>query len=50
MWFITYPNLVIYFVLQSLAAEKDSLDIIQHDWALPKIEHRAEQVLRKLLR
>ncbi|KAM0932345.1 putative integral membrane protein EMC3/TMCO1 [Dioscorea sansibarensis] len=35
---------------RSLAAEKDSLDIIQHDWALPKIEHRAEQVLRKLLR
>ncbi|XP_039123842.1 ER membrane protein complex subunit 3 [Dioscorea cayenensis subsp. rotundata] len=28
---------------RSLAAEKDSLDIIQHDWALPKIEHRASK-------
>lgn len=34
----------------SLGAEKDSLDIIQHDWALPKMEHHAEEVLRKLLK
>ncbi|KAL6656270.1 hypothetical protein ACP70R_007096 [Stipagrostis hirtigluma subsp. patula] len=34
----------------NLAAEKDSLDIIQHDWALPKMEQHAEDVLRKLLR
>jgi hypothetical protein len=33
-----------------LGAEKDSLDIIQHDWALPKMEHHAEEVLRKLLK
>jgi hypothetical protein len=36
--------------LQSLGAEKDSLDIIQHEWALPKMEHHAEEVLRKLLK
>lgn len=35
---------------KSLGAEKDSLDIIQHDWALPKFEHRAEAVLKKLVR
>ncbi|CAL5063607.1 unnamed protein product [Urochloa decumbens] len=34
----------------SLGAEKDSLDIIQHDWALPKMERHAEDVLRKLLK
>eukprot|EP00252_Welwitschia_mirabilis_P012572 TRINITY_DN27714_c0_g1_i1.p1 TRINITY_DN27714_c0_g1~~TRINITY_DN27714_c0_g1_i1.p1 ORF type:complete len:249 (+),score=51.48 TRINITY_DN27714_c0_g1_i1:299-1045(+) len=34
---------------KSLAAEKDGLDIIQHDWALPKIEQRAETVLRQLV-
>jgi len=34
----------------SLGAEKDSLDIIQHDWALPKMERHAEEVLRKLLK
>ncbi|KAE8674768.1 alpha/beta-gliadin A-III-like isoform X1 [Hibiscus syriacus] len=33
---------------QSLGAEKDGLDIVQHEWALPKFEHRAEAVLRKL--
>ncbi|CAB4275655.1 unnamed protein product [Prunus armeniaca] len=33
---------------KSLGAEKDSLDIVQHDWALPKFEHRAEAVLKKL--
>lgn len=38
------------FIDQSLGAEKDSLDIIQHDWALPKFEHRAEAVLKKLVR
>ncbi|KAL6520496.1 hypothetical protein OROHE_017084 [Orobanche hederae] len=32
----------------SLGAEKDNLDIVQHEWALPKFEHRAEAVLRKL--
>jgi hypothetical protein len=36
--------------LQSLGAEKDSLDIIQHDWALPKMERHAEDTLRKLLK
>lgn len=35
---------------KSLGAEKDSLDITQHDWALPKFEHRAESVLRKLVK
>ena len=35
--------------LQSLGAEKDGLDIIQHEWALPGFEHRAESVLRKLV-
>jgi len=32
---------------KSLGAEKDGLEIIQHEWALPKIEQRAEAVLRK---
>ncbi|MBA0695268.1 hypothetical protein Goari_001901 [Gossypium aridum] len=27
---------------KSLSAEKDGLDIVQHEWALPKFEHRAE--------
>ncbi|KMZ62181.1 Transmembrane protein [Zostera marina] len=35
---------------KSLGAEKDSLDIIQHDWVLPKFEQRAEAVLRKLMK
>lgn len=45
------PNLISYmlFSFQSLGAEKDSLDIVQHDWALPKFEQRAEAVLRKIL-
>ncbi|KAL8091168.1 uncharacterized protein LOC141698107 [Apium graveolens] len=34
---------------KSLGAEKDGLDIIQHDWAMPKFEQRAEAVLRKLV-
>ncbi|KAA3478747.1 ER membrane protein complex subunit 3-like [Gossypium australe] len=34
---------------KSLSAEKDGLDIVQHDWALPKFEHRAEAVLKKLV-
>ncbi|KAL8128884.1 hypothetical protein V2J09_018039 [Rumex salicifolius] len=34
---------------KSLGAEKDNLDIFQHDWSLPKFEQRAEAVLRKLL-
>ncbi|CAF2095702.1 unnamed protein product, partial [Brassica rapa] len=34
---------------QSLSDEKDGLDIIQHEWALPQFEHRAETVLRKLV-
>ncbi|KAL2932268.1 ER membrane protein complex subunit 3 [Bienertia sinuspersici] len=33
---------------KSLGAEKDGLDIVQHDWVLPKFEQRAEAVLRKL--
>ncbi|CAO2823594.1 unnamed protein product [Amaranthus hypochondriacus] len=35
---------------KSLSAEKDGLDIVQHDWVLPKIEKRAEAVLRKLIK
>ncbi|KAK4372769.1 hypothetical protein RND71_008153 [Anisodus tanguticus] len=35
---------------KTLGAEKDGLDIIQHDWALPKFEQRAEAVLRKLVK
>ncbi|KAK9151440.1 hypothetical protein Syun_009749 [Stephania yunnanensis] len=34
---------------KSLSAEKDGLDIVQHEWALPKFEKRAENVLRKLV-
>ncbi|KAJ8479000.1 hypothetical protein OPV22_022727 [Ensete ventricosum] len=34
---------------KSLGAEKDSIDIIQHEWALPKMEKRAEDVLKKLV-
>ncbi|KAL2475725.1 Protein of unknown function DUF106 [Abeliophyllum distichum] len=34
---------------KSLGAEKDSLDIFQHEWALPKFEQRAEAVLKKLV-
>ncbi|XP_078176318.1 uncharacterized protein LOC144569724 [Carex rostrata] len=33
---------------QSLGVEKDSLDILQHEWALPKMEHRAKDVLKNL--
>ncbi|GER44897.1 ER membrane protein complex subunit 3 [Striga asiatica] len=33
---------------RSLGAEKDNLDIVQHEWALPKFEQRAEAVLKKL--
>ncbi|CAL9763061.1 unnamed protein product [Musa acuminata subsp. burmannicoides] len=35
---------------RSLSAEKDGIDIIQHDWALPKMEKRAEDALKKLLK
>ncbi|KAL9254031.1 ER membrane protein complex subunit 3-like protein [Drosera capensis] len=34
---------------RSLGAEKDNLDILQHNWALNKFEQRAEAVLRKLV-
>ncbi|CAN7071183.1 unnamed protein product [Brassica oleracea var. botrytis] len=34
---------------KSLSAEKDGLDIIQHEWVLPRFEHRAESVLRKIV-
>ncbi|KAF4399537.1 hypothetical protein G4B88_022620 [Cannabis sativa] len=34
---------------KNLGAEKDNLDIMQHDWAMPKFEQRAEAVLRKLV-
>ncbi|CAN1123602.1 ER membrane protein complex subunit 3 [Linum perenne] len=33
---------------KNLSAEKDGLDIVQHEWALPKFEQRAEAVLRKV--
>ncbi|KAL3338066.1 hypothetical protein AABB24_030316 [Solanum stoloniferum] len=35
---------------KTLGAEKDGLDIVQHDWVLPKFEQRAESVLRKLVK
>ncbi|GAB4830764.1 hypothetical protein Ancab_004797 [Ancistrocladus abbreviatus] len=35
---------------RSLSAEKDNLDIVQHDWALNRFEQRAEAVLRKLVK
>lgn len=35
---------------KTLGAEKDGLDIVQHDWVLPKFELRAESVLRKLVK
>lgn len=41
--------IIFHFSCQSLGAEKDSLDIVQHEWALPKFEQRAEAVLRKLV-
>ncbi|KAF6145004.1 hypothetical protein GIB67_013355, partial [Kingdonia uniflora] len=44
-----YESYKFPFSYQSLSAEKDNLDIIQHEWALPKIEQRAEAVLRKLI-
>ncbi|KAL0300875.1 UNVERIFIED_CONTAM: ER membrane protein complex subunit [Sesamum radiatum] len=34
---------------RSLGAEKDGLDIVQHDWALPKFEQRATTALKKLV-
>ena len=34
---------------KGLSAEKDNLDITQHDWALPNFEQRAEAVLRKVV-
>ena len=34
---------------QSLGAEKDSLDMVKHEWAIPKFEPSAEVVLRKLV-
>lgn len=40
---------IFYVFFQSLGAEKDGLDIVQHDWVLPKFEQRAEAVLRKLV-
>jgi hypothetical protein len=42
-------NLVYLRSPQNLSAEKDGLDIIQHEWALPKFEQRAEAALKKLL-
>uniref|UniRef100_A0A6N2JZ35 ER membrane protein complex subunit 3 n=1 Tax=Salix viminalis TaxID=40686 RepID=A0A6N2JZ35_SALVM len=36
-------------VAANLSAEKDGLDIIQHEWALPKFEQRAEAALKKLI-
>lgn len=43
------PIFPLFCFSQSLGAEKDSLDIVQHEWALPKLEQRAEAVLRKLV-
>lgn len=39
----------VHFSWQGLSAEKDNLDIVQHEWVLPKFEHRAEAVLRKIV-
>ncbi|KAL5178104.1 CRAL-TRIO domain-containing protein [Glycine soja] len=33
---------------QAISAEKDNLDITQHDWALPNFEQLAEAVLRQV--
>ncbi|XP_020579423.1 ER membrane protein complex subunit 3 [Phalaenopsis equestris] len=35
---------------KNLGAEKDGIDIIQHEWALPKMEQKAEIVLRELVK
>lgn len=35
---------------KNLSAEKDGLDIVQHEWTLPKMEKKAEEVLRKLVK
>ncbi|KAF8391643.1 hypothetical protein HHK36_023950 [Tetracentron sinense] len=34
---------------KSLSAEKDNLDIVQHEWALPKFEQCAEAVLKTFI-
>lgn len=34
---------------KTLTAEKDGLELIQHEWALPKLEQEAESVLRQML-
>ncbi|BBM96953.1 ER membrane protein complex subunit 3 [Marchantia polymorpha subsp. ruderalis] len=34
---------------KTLGAEKDGLDLVQHEWALNKVEKRAEAVLKQLL-
>ncbi|XP_020239407.1 ER membrane protein complex subunit 3 isoform X3 [Cajanus cajan] len=34
---------------KGLSAEKDNIDITQHDWALPNLEQRAEAVLRNVI-
>lgn len=41
--------MILHFSSQGLSAEKDNLDIVQHEWILPKFEHRAEAVLRKIV-
>ncbi|KAK8913708.1 hypothetical protein KSP39_PZI024123 [Platanthera zijinensis] len=35
---------------KNLSAEKDGLDIFQHEWTISKMEKRAEDVLRKLVK
>eukprot|EP00249_Psilotum_nudum_P005780 c19205_g1_i1 orf=201-953(+) len=34
---------------KTLGAEKDGLDLIQHEWALPRLEQEAEVILKQLL-
>lgn len=34
---------------KTLTAEKDGLELIQHEWALPRLEQEAESVLRQIL-
>ncbi|CAM6082920.1 unnamed protein product [Calypogeia fissa] len=34
---------------KALGAEKDGLELVQHEWVLPRVEQRAEVVLKQLL-
>jgi hypothetical protein len=34
---------------KALGSEKDGFELVQHEWVLPRVEQRAEGVLRQLL-